>query len=78
VRSGKLIAPALAIRPDDVFLPSQIQDALCLRASSLRSEWRSGRLRVVRRCGRNYLIGKDVLAWLDGGELKRKRPISEL
>jgi hypothetical protein len=63
------IAPTLDLRPDAVYLPSQVIAALGLRASSLRSEWRAGRLRVVRRCGKNYLLGKDLLAWLNGGEL---------
>jgi hypothetical protein len=61
--------PVLDIRLDGVYLPRQIIAALGLRSSSLRSEWRAGRLRIVRRCGRNYLIGKDVLSWLVGGEL---------
>jgi hypothetical protein len=61
--------PVLDIRQDGVYLPRQIIAALGLRSSSLRSEWRAGRLRIVRRCGRNYLIGKDVLSWLVGGEL---------
>jgi hypothetical protein len=64
----------LAIVPNAVYLPDQIIAALKLRASSLRTEWRAGRLRVVRRCGRNYLLGCDVLAWLDGGEVKPHRP----
>jgi len=63
------ILPALDLRPDAVYRPEQIRTALGLRVSSLRTEWRQGRLRVVRRCGRNYLIGRDVLDWLNGGEV---------
>ena len=63
------IAPALDLRPEAVYLPAQIVAALGLRASSLRSEWRAGRLRIVRRCGRNFLLGKDILSWLDAGAL---------
>lgn len=63
------IAPALDLRPDAIYLPRQVIAALGLRASSLRSEWRAGRLRIIRRCGKNYLLGRDILAWLDGGEL---------
>jgi hypothetical protein len=66
--------PALVIDPNTVYLPGQVQAALGLRKSSLRTEWRRGRLRVVRRCGRNFLLGKDVLAWLDAGELRRAAP----
>lgn len=61
------ILPALDIRPDGIYRPAQVIQALGLRASSLRSEWRAGRLRSVRRCGRNYLLGRDILAWLSGG-----------
>jgi hypothetical protein len=68
--------PALVIDANAVFLPHQVQAALGLRASSLRTEWRRGRLRVIRRCGRNFLLGRDVLAWLDGGELKRAAPVN--
>jgi hypothetical protein len=63
------ITPALDLRPGAVYLPRQVIAALGLRASSLRSEWRAGRLKIRRRCGRNFLLGKDLLAWLDAGEL---------
>jgi hypothetical protein len=60
------------IHPCGIYTPRFVQAALGLRASSLRSEWRAGRLRVVKRCGRNFLLGKDVIAWLDAGERKRR------
>jgi hypothetical protein len=82
VRNGKLtnqaIGPALAIDPNAIYRPEQVQIALGLRASSLRTEWRRGRLRVLRRCGRNFLLGRDLITWLDSGELKKNRPTSEL
>ena len=58
------ILPALDIRRDGIYLPSQVIEALGLRASSLRSEHRAGRLKIRRRCGRNFLLGSDLLAWL--------------
>jgi hypothetical protein len=61
--------PALDIHPDGIYRPADVIRALGLRVSSLRTEWRRGRLRIVRRCGKNYLIGRDILAWLDTGEL---------
>ena len=61
--------PPFVIDPNGVYLAEQIRAALRLRASSLKSEWRRGRLRVVRRCGRNFYLGRDLLAWLDSGEL---------
>jgi hypothetical protein len=60
------------VHPDAVYRPAEVIAALGLRGSSLRTEWRAGRLRIVRRCGRNFLLGKDVLAWLDAGELTRR------
>jgi hypothetical protein len=59
---------AFLIDPNAVYRPAQVIAALGLRASSLRSEWRSGRLRIVKRCGKNFLIGRDILRWLDSGE----------
>jgi hypothetical protein len=41
-----------------------------LRASSLRREVREGRLIVHRRCGRYFILGLDVLAWLRAGEVR--------
>jgi hypothetical protein len=64
------VLPPFVIDPHAVYRPEQVRQALGLRASSLRTEWRAGRLRFVRRCGKNFLLGKDVLAWLDGGPLK--------
>jgi hypothetical protein len=61
--------PPFVIELSAVYRPAAVIAALGLRASSLRSEWRAGRLRIVKRCGKNYLLGRDVLAWLDGGEL---------
>jgi hypothetical protein len=65
------------ISPTGIYSTGAVIAALGLRASSLRTEWRAGRLRVVRRCGKNYLLGKDVLAWLDGGELQRRGKSAE-
>lgn len=63
------IVPVLDIRPDGIYRSSQIQQALGLGARALRAEWREGRLRVIRRCRKNFLLGRDVLTWLDAGEL---------
>jgi hypothetical protein len=70
--------PALDIRPDGVYRPAQIQAALGLGGRALRAEWRAGRLRVVRRCNRNFLLGRDVLEWLDSGALPTPRRLAEM
>jgi hypothetical protein len=66
------VLPVLPLDPNGVYLPRQVIAALGLRVSSLRHEWRQGRLRIIKRCNKNFLLGKDVLAWLDGGELRRR------
>jgi hypothetical protein len=63
------ILPVLDIKADGIYRPAQIQQALGLGASALRGEWRGGRLRIIRRCNKNFLLGKDILNWMDSGEL---------
>jgi hypothetical protein len=63
------IVPALLIELNAVYRSATIQAALGLGGSALRAEWRAGRLRVIRRCNRNFLLGRDILDWLDRGEL---------
>jgi hypothetical protein len=71
------ILPALAIDPHGIYRPAQIQAALGLGGRALRAEWRAGRLRIVRRCNRNFILGSDVLAWLDAGTLPAPRRRAE-
>lgn len=63
------IAPALVIDPNAVYRTEAVRAAFGLGASALRAEWRAGRLRIIRRCNRNFILGKDILRWLDSGEL---------
>jgi hypothetical protein len=64
-----LIAPAMLIDAHAVYRAAAVQAALGFGSRALRAEWRAGRLRIVRRCNRNFIIGKDLLNWLDSGEL---------
>jgi hypothetical protein len=68
--SASLIVPALRIEPHSVYRGATIQAVLGIGARPLRAEWRTGRLRIVTRCNRNLVLGKDLLSWLDGGELQ--------
>jgi hypothetical protein len=68
-KSPAEIVPALLIDLHAVYRAATIQLALGLGSRALRAEWRAGRLRIVRRCNRNFILGKDLLAWLDKGEL---------
>jgi hypothetical protein len=67
------ILPALDIHQDGIYRPVQIAAALGLGARALRGEWRAGRLRVIRRCNKNFLVGRDVLEWLSTGALPAPR-----
>jgi hypothetical protein len=71
------VLPILAIDPNGVYRASQIQAALSLGARALRREWRSGRLRIIRRCNRNFLLGRDILDWLASGGLPAPRRSAE-
>jgi hypothetical protein len=61
------------IDPDEVYTLREAQAALLLGRSTLRRELRSGRLRVSRRSGRHYILGRWLLQWLEEGEIKRRR-----
>jgi hypothetical protein len=64
----------VTIAPTAVYDTVAVRTMLRLKLSSLRREIREGRLRVSRRCGRNYFLGAWLLAWLAAGELNR-RPV---
>jgi hypothetical protein len=67
----------VVIHDTGVYTTDQVRTMLRLRQSSLRREIREGRLRVSKRCGRYYFLGRQLLDWLRGGELKphRRAPI---
>ncbi len=43
-----------------------------LKKSTIRREVRDCRLRISKRAGRYYLLGKWLIEWLEAGELKRQ------
>jgi hypothetical protein len=46
-----------------------------VRKSTIRREWKDGRLRLAKRAGRIYLLGQWAIEWVQGGEVKpRRRP----
>jgi hypothetical protein len=62
-----LAAPVLhVVEPTAVYTAETFRRAFGLRASSLRREVREGRLKVYKRCGKYFILGEDVLAWLRG------------
>ena len=60
------------IHADGVYTVEDLRRVFGLKASSVRREVRLGRLRMSKRCGRHYCLGKWVLQWLESGELKRR------
>jgi hypothetical protein len=62
----------VTIEPYGIYSPAWVRSALRLRESTLRREIREGRLAVSKRAGRYFFLGEQLLAWLRGGELKRR------
>jgi hypothetical protein len=61
------------IDPTAVYFVDQAQALLRLTVSTIRREHREGRLRVSKRAGRYYILGKWLIEWLEGGELRKSK-----
>jgi hypothetical protein len=59
------------IHGDGVYTVDDLRRVFGLKASSVRREVRFGRLRIAKRCGRYYCLGRWVRQWIENGELKR-------
>src|SRR5262249_55318984 len=72
-------APPAASGPLCVLVPTSVYDlagaqaSLGLNKSTLKREYREGRLRVGKRAGRCYFLGEWLIQWLREGELPRRR-----
>jgi hypothetical protein len=64
--------PPAIIAETGVYSAARVREMFGLRQTSLRREIREGRLAVVKRCGRYFFLGEQLLAWLRAGE--RRRP----
>jgi len=62
--------PAPVIDPNQVFSLSQAAATLGLAKTSLPREIRARRLIAYRRCGRNYILGKDLLNWITSNPVR--------
>jgi Helix-turn-helix domain len=60
------------IMPTAVYSVDEARVLLKLKTSTIRREVRQGRLRISKRAGRYYLLGKWVLEWIEGGEIKHR------
>jgi hypothetical protein len=65
------------IEPHGVYSLAAAREALGLKKDTLAREVRLGRLRVSKRAGRYYLLGRWLLQWLEGGEVRRRQPVVE-
>ena len=62
--------PAVPVIDENaVYFVDTLQAIFRLRKSTIRREWRAGRLRISKRCGRYYVLGVWVLSWLRNGEV---------
>jgi hypothetical protein len=59
------------IDPHSVFTVSTLREVLGLRQGSLPCEIRQKRLKAHKRCGRYFILGSDVLAWIEGAAQSR-------
>jgi hypothetical protein len=53
-----------------LYFPDTLQAIFRLRKSTIRREWKAGRLRISKRAGRYYVLGEWILEWLRGGEIR--------
>jgi hypothetical protein len=67
--------PLVTLSPTDVFSLDGARQALGLGPTSLKREVRQGRLKVSKRCGRYFVTGAQLLAWLAACELPRRRAV---
>jgi hypothetical protein len=59
------------VHPQAVYTPESLKAALGLSKHTVAREVRLGRLRVARRAGKHFILGRWVLSWLESGEVKR-------
>jgi hypothetical protein len=65
------VPPPHVIEPTAVYTVAAARRALGLRPSTLKREYRQGRLRVARCAGKIFLLGEWLLEWLRAGEVRR-------
>jgi hypothetical protein len=61
------------IHPCAVYTVDSLRSVLGLTKTTIGREVRLGRLRVTKRAGKYYLLGRWVLQWLKDGEHHRKQ-----
>jgi hypothetical protein len=64
------------IDPHAVYTIATLTDALGLRPGTLPRECRLRRLRFAKRAGRVLILSSWVLAWIEGGEVRRPAAVN--
>ena len=64
----------VVIDPNAVWSLGAFQEDFGTSKSTVRREVRGKRLRVAKRAGRYYILGKWILEWLEAGEVRRRSP----
>jgi hypothetical protein len=72
-RPAHVPAEPHVIHPNAVYFGELFQRLFRMTKSTLRREVREGRLRVSKRGGRYLLLGSWILAWIEAGEVQRRR-----
>jgi hypothetical protein len=63
----------VTIDPNAVWSLDAFLEDFDVRRSTVRREVKYKRLRVSRRAGKYYLLGRWILEWLEAGEVKSRR-----
>jgi hypothetical protein len=63
--------PFVPVDPTGVYFADAFERLFRLKRSTLRREVREGRLRIAKRAGRYFLLGRWILEWVEGGEVRR-------
>jgi hypothetical protein len=70
-------APAVhVIDPHGVYGVEDAIRVFRLKKSTVRREIREGRLRVSKRAGRYYLLGRWLLEWIEAGEVRPRLKVT--
>jgi hypothetical protein len=62
--------PPFVVEPLGIYDLAQLRHGLNLAKGTLGREIRLRRLRVAARGGRRFILGRWILEWLEGGELR--------
>jgi hypothetical protein len=66
-------AAPFAIDPNTAYRPEHIEAGLGIPLSGIMRDIRGGKLKASKRRGRLFILGAWVLAWLEDGEVRRRR-----